>query len=179
MPIKKAILSSKLYTKLVNSKIYNKMKNSKIYKKLTSFNPQIYLKTLILIIVPILIFLYAQMFCNGKLFFEPKRMLLNFLFIYFIIGFFYCICGKIKISLFLTSFIIFFVGIVNHFITTFRGTPLVPWDIFSLNVALTVLPTFKFTVTPKLIIGIILFILTFIILKKSQFDSFKNGKFKK
>ena len=86
MPIKKAILSSKLYTKLVNSKIYNKMKNSKIYKKLTSFNPQIYLKTLILIIVPILIFLYAQMFCNGKLFFEPKRMLLNFLFIYFIIG---------------------------------------------------------------------------------------------
>lgn len=178
MPIKKAILSSKLYTKLVNSKIYNKMKNSKIYKKLTSFNPQIYLKTLILIIVPILIFLYAQMFCNGKLFFEPKRMLLNFLFIYFIIGFFYCICGKIKISLFLTSFIIFFVGIVNHFITTFRGTPLVPWDIFSLNVALTVLPTFKFTVTPKLIIGIILFILTFIILKKSQFDSFKNGKFK-
>lgn len=178
MPIKKAIQSSKLYTKLVNSKIYNKMKNSKIYKKLTSFNPQIYLKTLILIIVPILIFLYAQMFCNGKLFFEPKRMLLNFLFIYFIIGFFYCICGKIKISLFLTSFIIFFVGIVNHFITTFRGTPLVPWDIFSLNVALTVLPTFKFTVTPKLIIGIILFILTFIILKKSQFDSFKNGKFK-
>lgn len=178
MPIKKAILSSKLYTKLVNSKIYNKMKNSKIYKKLTSFNPQIYLKTLILIIVPILIFLYAQMFCNGKLFFKPKRMLLNFLFIYFIIGFFYCICGKIKISLFLTSFIIFFVGIVNHFITTFRGTPLVPWDIFSLNVALTVLPTFKFTVTPKLIIGIILFILTFIILKKSQFDSFKNGKFK-
>lgn len=178
MPIKKAIQSSKLYTKLVNSKIYNKMKNSKIYKKLTSFNPQIYLKTLILIIVPILIFLYAQMFCNGKLFFEPKRMLLNFLFIYFIIGFFYCICGKIKISLFLTSFIIFFVGIVNHFITTFRGTPLVPWDIFSLNVALTVLPTFKFTVTPKLILGIILFILTFIILKKSQFDSFKNGKFK-
>ena len=113
---------------------------------------------------------------NGR--YMSKRMLLNFLFIYFIIGFFYCICGKIKISLFLTSFIIFFVGIVNHFITTFRGTPLVPWDIFSLNVALTVLPTFKFTVTPKLIIGIILFILTFIILKKSQFDSFKNGKFK-
>lgn len=174
----KAIQSSGIYKNLINSKIYDKIKNNKISKKILSINPQIYLKTLILIIVPILIFLYAQMFCNGKIFFESKRMFLNFLFIYFIIGFFYCICGKIKISLFLTSSLIFIVGIVNHFITTFRGTPLVPWDIFSINVALTVLPTFKFSVTPKLIIGILLFILTIFILKKSQFDSFKNGKLK-
>lgn len=176
--IKKAIKSSKIYNTLINSKMHNKVKNSKIYEKVKSINPQIYLKTLILIIVPILIFLYAQMFCNGKIIFESKRMLLNFLFIYFILGFFYCICGRIKISLYLTSFLIFIVGVVNHFITTFRGTPLVPWDIFSLNVALTVLPTFKFTVTPKLIIGILLFILTLFILRKSQFDSFRNGKFK-
>lgn len=167
-----------LKNKLKNNKICNKFQNSKIYKKLKSVNPQIYLKTLILIVVPILIFLYAQLFCNGKLFFESGRMFLNFLFIYFIIGFFYCICGKIKISLYVTSILIFILGIVNHFITAFRGTPLVPWDIFSLNVALTVLPTFKFTITKKLIIGILLFILTFYILRKSKFDSFKNGKFK-
>lgn len=118
------------------------------------------------------------MFCNGKLFFEIPRMILNFLFIYFIIGFFYCICGKIKISLYVTAFLLFIIGIVNHFITAFRGTPLVPWDIFSLNVALTVLPTFRFTITKKLVIGIILFIITFIILRKVKFDSFKNGKLK-
>lgn len=185
--LKNKIQSSKLYNKFINSKIYdnlknniifNKVKNSKIYKKLKSINPQIYLKTLILIVIPILIFLYAQMFCNGKIIFETGRIILNFIFIYFIICFFYCICGKIKISLYTTSFLIFIVGIVNHFITAFRGTPLVPWDIFSLNVAITVLPTFKFTVTKKLIIGILLFLITFIILRKSKFDSFKNGKFK-
>lgn len=176
--IKNIIQASKIYNKFKNSKIYNKLENSKLYKKLKSVNPQIYLKTAILILVPILIFLYAQLFCNGKIFFEPGRMLLNFLFIYFIIGFFYCICGKIKISLYVTSFLVFIVGIVNHFITAFRGTPLVPWDIFSLNVALTVLPTFKFTITPKLVIGILLFIITFAILRKAKFDSFRNGKLK-
>lgn len=165
-------------SKLENSKLYNSFKNSNIYKNLKSVNPQIYLKTLILIIVPVLIFLYAQLFCNGKIFFEPKRMLLNFLFIYFIIGFFYCICGKIKISLYLTTILIFIVGIINHFITTFRGTPLVPWDIFSLNVALTVLPTFKFRITGNLILGTILFIIAFLILRKSKFDSFKNSTLK-
>ena len=169
---------SKIIKYIGNSKLVKKIGNSKVVKKLKSINPQIYIKTLTLIIVPILIFLYAQMFCNGKILFEPGRMLLNFIFLYFIIGFFYCICGKIKISLYTTSFLVLIVGIVNHFITAFRGTPLVPWDIFSLNVALTVLPTFKFTVTDKFIKGIILFIITFIILRLVKFDSFKNGKFK-
>lgn len=173
----KETLKNKLQS-LKNNRIYNNFQKSKIYQKLKSIDSQIYLKTLILIVVPILIFLYAQFFCNGKIFFEPGRMILNFLFIYFIIGFFYCICGKIKISLYTTSILIFIVGIVNHFITEFRGTPLVPWDIFSLNVALTVLPTFKFTINKKLIIGILLFILTFYILRKAKFDSFKNGKLK-
>lgn len=176
--IKNAIQYSKLYNKFINSKFYNGLKNNKVYKKLKSINPQIFLKILILIVVPVLIFLYAQLFCNGKIFFESKRVLLNFLFIYFIIGFFYCIFGKIKTSLYITASLTFIIGIINHFITTFRGTPLVPWDIFSFNVALNVLPTFKFTITGKLILGTILFIITFIILRKSKFDSFKNGKLK-
>lgn len=171
-------IQSYIYKKIANNKIYNKFKNSRICNKLKTINPQIFLKALILIVVPILIYLYAQLFCDGKIIFESKRMFLNFLFIYFIIGFFYCICGKIKISLYTTSILIFIVGIVNHFITAFRGTPLVPWDIFSINVALTVLPTFTFTITPKLLLGILLFIITFIILKKSKFKSFRNGKLK-
>ena len=148
--------------------IYNKLKNNK----------QIVKKIFVLIFIPILIYLYTQLFCNGKLFFEGKRMLLNFLFIYFIIVFFYCIIGKIKISIYITMFLTFIIGIINHFITEFRGTPLVPWDIFSLNVALTVLPTFKFILTWKLILGTILFIIGIFILHKITFDSFKNSKLK-
>ena len=75
--------------------------------------------------------------------------------------------------------LVFIVGIINHFITVFRGTPLVPWDIFSLNVALTVLPTFKFTLTKKAVYGILTFILGIIILRKIKIDSFENKLSKK
>lgn len=164
----------------MKDKILNFLKNfkSKLVDFFKKVDKQIYKKTFILIFIPILIYLYSQLFCNGKLFFEPERMLLNFLFIYFIIGFFYCIIGKIKISLYLSMILTFILGVINHFITAFRGTPLVPWDIFSLNVALTVLPTFKFSLTKKAVLGIILFIVGMLVLNKTKFDSFKNGKFK-
>ncbi len=151
----------------------------KLLEKLKKVDKEIYLKGFILLLVPILIYLYCQFFCNGKLLFEPKRMLLNFMFIYFIIGFFYCLVGKIKVSYYLTIALTGILGIINHFITAFRGTPLVPWDIFSLNVALTVLPTFKFTVTKQFVWGIIILIATLIILPLAKFKSFKNGKKKK
>ncbi len=159
-------------------KVISFTKLDKLYNKLKNVDKQIYKKIIILIFIPILIYLYCQLFCNGKIIFENKRMLLNFMFIYFIIGFFYCIIGKIKISLYISMIFTFCIGIVNHFITEFRGTPLVPWDIFSLNVALTVLPTFKFFLTKKAILGILLFILGLFILHKFTFNSFRNGKIK-
>jgi len=105
-------------------------------------------------------------------------MYLNFFFIYTIIGFFYVITGKIKLSLYISLATTFVIGIINHFITAFRGTPLVPWDIFSINVALNVLPTFTFSISFKLLLGIIAFGLAIYVLRTSHFSSFKNSKFK-
>ena len=150
-----------------------------LWEKLKKVDKKIYIKIFALIFYPLLIYLYAQFFCNGKLIFEAPRMLLNFIFIYFIIGFFYCFVGKIKISLYISMTLIFIVGIINHFITAFRGTPLVPWDIFSLNVALTVLPTFKFSLTKKAVLGIVTFLISILTLRKLQIDSFENKLLKK
>lgn len=154
-------------------------KLDKAYNKLKKVTKKHYIKFLTLIIIPIIIFYYCQMFCNGKIFFEPGRMILNYIFIYLIIGFIYCIIGKVKISLYITMVLTFILGIVNHFISEFRGTPFVPWDIFSLNVALTVLPTFSFKLTKKFAIGVILFIIGLLFLRKVKIDSFRNGKLKK
>lgn len=167
--------------KLVNlfKRFFHFLKLDKLFIKLKKVDKELYKKIFILILIPILIYLYCQLFCNGKIFFEPKRMLLNFMFIYFLITFFYSFAGKIKVGLLITSILTGLVGIINHFITAFRGTPLVPWDLFSLNVALTVLPTFKFTVTKKAVIGFVLFIITLIILIKVKLQTFTNGKLKK
>lgn len=154
-------------------------KLDKLYDKSKKVTKKHYKKFITLIIIPIIIFYYCQMFCNGKMLFEPGRMILNYVFIYLIIGFFYCIIGKVKVSLYITMILTFILGLVNHFITEFRGTPFVPWDIFSLNVALTVLPTFQFKLTKKFAIGVILFIIGLLYLRKIKIDSFRNGKLKK
>ena len=171
-------LFSKIATKLHLVDLYHFTKLDKLFNILKENRKQIFKKIFILIFIPIIIYLYCQLFCNGKLIFEKERMQLNFIFIYFIICFFYCFVGKIKISLYLSMCLTLIIGIVNHFITAFRGTPLVPWDIFSLNVALTVLPTFKFTFTKKFLLGILLFIIGILVLKKVKIDSFKNNKIK-
>lgn len=135
-------------------------------------------KIFLLIVIPLLIYLYCQFFCNGKFRFEAERMFLNFLLIYFIIGIFYVVTGKLKISLYSTLILTFIIGVINYFITAFRGTPLVPWDIFSINVALSVLPTFTFKIDYKFITGIIIFALALFFLKKITITSFKNNKIK-
>lgn len=169
----------KLVTKLHLGTLCKKIGLEFIYKKLKKVDKKIYTKAFALTFYPICIFLFSQFFCNGKLIFEFPRMLINFIFIYFIIGFFYFIFGKLKTSLYITMTLTFIVGIINHFITVFRGTPLVPWDIFSLNVALTVLPTFKFSLTRKAIIGIFIFIISMISLHKLKLYSFTNNSIKK
>ena len=85
-------------------------KLDKVYNKAKKVTKKHYKKFITLIIIPIIIFYYCQMFCNGKIFFEPGRMILNYVFIYLIIGFFYCIIGKVKISLYITMILTFILG---------------------------------------------------------------------
>ena len=158
-------------------KTKNKFRN--IDKKkllLTLFN--LFLKLLVIMFITLIIYIYSQFFCNGKFVFEKERMVLNFILIIIIIEFFYMLTGKLKLSLYISMILTFIIGIINHFVTAFRGTPLVPWDVFSVNVALTVLPTFKFTFTKKAIFGILTFIIGLIILSQVKFKNYNYKKAK-
>lgn len=168
-----------IFIKLHLPELCKKTKLDKIYNYLKRIiNKQLLKKIFLLIIIPFIIYLYCQFLCDGKFSFEKPRMKLNFILIYLIIGIFYSLIGKVKISLYLSVLVTFATGFINHFVTTFRGTPLVPWDIFSANVAFTVLPTFKFSLSKNLVCGILLFITSIFILKKMKITSYKNNKFK-
>ena len=170
--------------------LINKLKNKIIYIKnnfINKFNNinkkdmynilfQIFLRVISLLFVSIIIYIYCQFFCNGKFIFEKERMKLNFLLIYIIIGVFYCLTGKLKTALIISMIITFIVGIINHFITAFRGTPLVPWDIFSLNVALSVMPTFKFTLTKEAFLGIVFFAFGLFLITQIKYQNFNIKK---
>jgi len=146
-----------------------------ILSKFKNINKPILIKIFTLVFFPIVIFLYSQFFCNGKMIFEFGRMALNFIFIYFIIGIFYVLFGKLKISLYISMIFIFILGVINYFLSTFRGTPLVPWDIYSIDVALSVLPTFKISISKKAIFGLLTFIVGIVCLKHTPVKSFKNN----
>ncbi len=163
--------------------LINKLKNSFINKvkdlnrkDISNILFQIFLRIISLLFVSIIIYIYCQFFCDGKFIFEKERMKLNFILIYIIIASIYCLIGKIKPTLLISMILTFIVGIINHFITAFRGTPLVPWDIFSLNVALSVMPTFKFTLTKKAFLGIIFFIFGFTLISQIKFQKYKIKK---
>ena len=165
----------KLKDSINNNKYIKKIKETKVYNYLRENYKSLLSKIFALFFVPLVIFYFSQFFCNGKLEFEKPRMKANFLFIYVIILFIYAIVGKIKLTYYISFILTFIIGIANHFITTFRGTPLVPWDIFSVNVALTVLPTFKITFSKNAFIGTIIFIFGLLVLKKLPIKSFKNN----
>lgn len=150
-----------------------KLRLDKLYSKVIKPN---FLKFLLFVVVSILMFYYGQLLCNGKYWFETGRMELNFILIAMIIAFFYSVSGRTKLSLYISTTLVFVVGLLNYIITSFRGTPLVPWDIFSVNVALTVLPTFKFQLTRKLVISIILYVVAILLIKYTKINSYETTK---
>ena len=170
-------LINKLKEKLITIKnnLVNKIKEIK-KEEIINILFQIFLRVISLLFALITIYIYCQFFCDGKFVFEKERMKLNFILIFFIISVFYCLIGKIKPAILTSMILTFLIGIINHFITAFRGTPLVPWDVFSLNVALSVLPTFKFTLNDKLLWGIVFFIFGFILISQIKYKYFNIRK---
>ncbi|MBR5579256.1 MAG: LTA synthase family protein [Lachnospiraceae bacterium] len=52
-------------------------------------------------------------------------------------------------------------GLVNYFILAFRGTPFMPWDLFSLKTAASVADNYNYTVDIKALLVILMFIVLF------------------
>lgn len=55
-------------------------------------------------------------------------------------------------------------GAINYFVSVFRGTPVLPWDLTALNTALAVSSTYDFTPTGPMIIAAVVLIGALIVL---------------
>jgi len=95
-----------------------------------------------------------------------KRILFNFIVIIVLNLFIYSITNKIKPTLIISNSILLILGIINYFVLSFRGTPLVPWDFLSFGTAATIAGNYTFNITYYLILPIFLFVLLIFILAK-------------
>ena len=66
---------------------------------------------------------------------------------------FYGICffltGRLNIACALATFLVMAVGLLNYFVLTFRGSPILPWDIYSIGTAVSVADNQSFSLTPR------------------------------
>lgn len=107
-------------------------------------------------IVPIMLFYLMEAYEHNA--FEevrPTAQLYNILLFELVAWILFFISGSGKIALRILTGIALVYGLVNHYVMEFRSTPFVPWDIFSVKTAASVVGNYEFTF-PTEVIGVTL-----------------------
>lgn len=125
-----------------------------IYNKYTSI-----INGLAFSAIPLISF-YLMEFYEHNPFEDVRAMAAFFNIILFelIAWIFYIFIGKAKWALRLLLTISMMFGLINHYVTLFRSTPFVPWDIFSIKTATSVASNYDFTPSKEVIIVTLIFI---------------------
>ncbi len=74
-----------------------------------------------------------------------KSYVVNYLIFLALYLLFWLITTRIKYAVFVSGSITFLVGVINHYVLVFRGTPMQPWDIAAAKTAMNVVDNFIFT----------------------------------
>lgn len=129
------------------------------------------------ITIPVLCFFLLESFMyNPAEFMTRQAWILNIIFYYGLFLVLYGITGNISIGLMIETAFATIIGIANYFVTKFRSSPIVPWDLLSLKTAFSVSDNYSFTVTRAMILRIagagVIIIFLALIYKKNR-DSVK------
>lgn len=88
---------------------------------------------------------------------------LNIAFYYWLFLFVFFIAGRTSISMAICVSAIAIIGVGNYFVVMFRSNPIVPWDIYSFETAMSVADNYVFSVDWALAEHIVMFILMLIV----------------
>ena len=76
---------------------------------------------------------------------RAEAQLFNILLFELIAWIFYLVFGGMRLAIRLELVVAMVFGLVNHYVMLFRSTPFVPWDIFSVGTAVSVVDNYDFT----------------------------------
>ncbi|MBR3811910.1 MAG: LTA synthase family protein [Agathobacter sp.] len=128
------------------------------------------LRVLVFSIVPILLFYLMEAFEHNA--FEEvrsKAQIYNILLFELIAWLLFFITGSGKVALRIETVVAFVYGLANHYVMAFRSTPLVPWDLFSIKTAASVVENYDFTPTNELLQVCAAFVVLFVLLRFLNF----------
>ena len=101
---------------------------------------------------------------------RAEAQLFNILLFELIAWIFYLVFGGMRLAIRLELVVAMVFGLVNHYVMLFRSTPFVPWDIFSVGTAVSVVDTYDFTPGARVFwvsLGFIMLMALAEVLKKS------------
>lgn len=73
----------------------------------------------------------------------------------------FIVTNRLRLSLVFINCMLFIIAVANHFVLLFRNSPLLPFDVLSLNTAMKVAGQYKIEISEALIFSIFLFIAVF------------------
>lgn len=89
---------------------------------------------------------------------RSEAQLFNILLFELIAWALYFLTGRMHIAIRIVFGLAMVFGLVNHYVMAFRSTPFVPWDIFSVGTAASVLGSYDFTPDRRVVIVTLVFV---------------------
>ena len=103
----------------------------------------------------------------------PRTLIVNYVLYWMFYGIVYVFTGSLKWPMLIVNPLFFLLGMTNYYVKTFRGTPFMPMDFFSIGTALEVAPGYDFSFSHLQVIAILL--LAFILVVGARLRTPKTG----
>lgn len=87
-----------------------------------------------------------------------RAQILNIIFFELLMLFLFFLTGRLRIALVIETVFAFVAGLANFYVLSFRGNPIVPWDIFSIQTAASVAGSYDYTLGKRQILTILGFL---------------------
>ena len=97
----------------------------------------------------------------------PLILVLNLLFFYVLYGLLTALTGSVRMGFRLATLVPMLFGLTNYFVVSFRGSPIVPWDLLSFGTAASVADNYEFVLSWKAFYSVLAFIWMILLPSKS------------
>lgn len=117
------------------------------------------LKVILFVMIPA-VCMYLVEFCNDNQIFELEQgiIFMNYGCYMAVLVLFFGLTGRLKGAYIGTLLFSAIYGLANKFILLFRGTPIVPWDIYSLRTAASVAENYQYSIDKTMLVTILGFL---------------------
>lgn len=134
----------------------------KTYKSVTSFldRAKHILSILFLLVIPVLNYFNEEIIYGGRVDeFGKRRIVLGILIIYSVVGLLVLIINNMQISMNIITVALTIFSTGNYYVNSFRGSPAIASDIYSVSTALSVSGSYEYKLSWQVFRGVVLAIL--------------------